>query len=180
MIKDIFDYVISLLKSRLFPLIMVFVLIVVVLINRLFSLQIIKGASYVTLIASTATGFLGYDQMPLTDRKQVAKKAMQQVMDAGTDVSELQKEHIEDYQALFNRQDFSLHTSRSGKTDKLLKDPAAFQAVCELLYYYGKYLMISGSRRGGQPLNLQGQWNADIRPAWSSNYTVNINTEMNY
>ena len=48
MIKDIFDYVISLLKSRLFPLIMVFVLIVVVLINRLFSLQIIKGASYVT------------------------------------------------------------------------------------------------------------------------------------
>ena len=48
MIKDIFDYVISLLKSRLFPLFMVFVLIVVVLINRLFSLQIIKGASYVT------------------------------------------------------------------------------------------------------------------------------------
>lgn len=48
MIRDIFDYVISLLKSRLFPLIMVFALIVVVLINRLFSLQIIKGASYVT------------------------------------------------------------------------------------------------------------------------------------
>ena len=74
----------------------------------------------------------------------------------------------------------SLHTDRSGRTDKLLKDPAAFQAVCELLYQYGKYLMISGSRRGGQPLNLQGQWNANIRPAWSSNYTVNINTQMNY
>lgn len=141
---------------------------------------VIKGASYLTLISSTATGFLGYDQMPLTDRKQVVQKAMQQVMDAGTDVSKLKKEHIEDYKALFSRQDFSLHTDRSGRTDKLLKDPAAFQAVCELLYHYGKYLMISGSRRGGQPLNLQGQWNANIRPAWSSNYTVNINTQMNY
>lgn len=52
---------------------------------------VIKGASYLTLISSTATGFLGYDQMPLTDRKQVVQKAMQQVMDAGTDVSKLKR-----------------------------------------------------------------------------------------
>ena len=40
--------------------------------------------------------------------------------------------------------------------------------------------MISGSRPGGQPLNLQGIWNKDVVPAWNSGYTININTEMNY
>ena len=48
------------------------------------------------------------------------------------------------------------------------------------MYNYGKYMIISGSRKGGQPLNLQGIWNNAVRPPWSSNYTVNINTEMNY
>jgi hypothetical protein len=38
----------------------------------------------------------------------------------------------------------------------------------------------TGSRRGTQPLTLQGIWNADVRPAWSSNLTTNINTQMNY
>ena len=85
---------------------------------------VIKGASYLTLISSTATGFLGYDQMPLTDRKQVVQKAMQQVMDAGTDVSKLKKEHIEDYKALFSRQDFSLHTDRSDRTCLLYTSPS--------------------------------------------------------
>ena len=46
---------------------------------------------------------------------------------------------------------------------------------------FGRYLLASSSRPGsGPPANLQGIWNADLRPAWSSNYTVNINTEMNY
>ncbi|HOX29412.1 MAG TPA: glycoside hydrolase family 95 protein, partial [bacterium] len=50
----------------------------------------------------------------------------------------------------------------------------------ELLFQYGRYLLISSSRPGGQPANLQGIWNELLRPPWSSNYTVNINTEMNY
>ncbi|MBY8879002.1 glycosyl hydrolase family 95 catalytic domain-containing protein [Actinacidiphila acidipaludis] len=50
-----------------------------------------------------------------------------------------------------------------------------------VLFQFGRYLLAAASRpRTGPPANLQGIWNADLRPAWSSNYTVNINTQMNY
>ena len=52
--------------------------------------------------------------------------------------------------------------------------------LVELLFQYGRYLMICGSRPGTLPLNLQGIWNDSVRPPWSSNYTLNINAEMNY
>lgn len=140
----------------------------------------VKNATHLTLIAAAATGFKGYDQMPDTDRAAAARRAETFVMSAGTDASALKAAHIEDYHTLYRAQDLSLHTSSSVTTDEMLKNPGNFNALSELLYHYGKYLMISGSREGGQPLNLQGQWNRNIRPAWSSNYTVNINTQMNY
>lgn len=49
-----------------------------------------------------------------------------------------------------------------------------------LYFHYGRYLLISSSRKGSEPANLQGIWNEEVRPPWSSNYTININTEMNY
>lgn len=52
--------------------------------------------------------------------------------------------------------------------------------LIELYFNFGRYLMISASRPGTQPMNLQGIWNEDMWPAWGSRYTVNINTEMNY
>lgn len=141
---------------------------------------LIKDASTLTLVASTATGFCGYNQMPSADRNIALEKAKKVVFDAGSDYEKLKKEHIRDYRSLYCKQDFSLHTRSFGNTEELLKNQSAFPQIAELLYHYGKYLMISGSRPGGQPLNLQGQWNKSIRPAWSSNYTVNINTQMNY
>ena len=59
--------------------------------------------------------------------------------------------------------------------DDLLPAPLA-----ELLFQYGRYLMIAGSRPQTQPLNLQGIWNGDLSPPWGSKYTININIEMNY
>ena len=53
-------------------------------------------------------------------------------------------------------------------------------SLISLYFQYGRYLLISSSREGSQPANLQGIWNEDLRPAWSSNYTTNINVEMNY
>lgn len=53
-------------------------------------------------------------------------------------------------------------------------------ALITLYFHYGRYLLISSSRSGSEPANLQGIWNEDVKPAWSSNYTININTEMNY
>ena len=53
-------------------------------------------------------------------------------------------------------------------------------SLITLYFHYGRYLLISSSRKGSQPANLQGIWNEEVRPPWSSNYTININTEMNY
>lgn len=53
-------------------------------------------------------------------------------------------------------------------------------SLVSLLYQYGRYLLISSSRPGTQPANLQGIWNDKLAPPWDSKYTININTEMNY
>ncbi|WP_245848794.1 glycosyl hydrolase family 95 catalytic domain-containing protein [Lentzea kentuckyensis] len=54
------------------------------------------------------------------------------------------------------------------------------QLIASVLFAFGRYLLVSSSRPGAPPANLQGIWNGDLRPAWSSNYTININTQMNY
>lgn len=54
------------------------------------------------------------------------------------------------------------------------------QLIASVLFAYGRYLLVSSSRPGAPPANLQGIWNGELRPAWSSNYTININTQMNY
>ncbi|WP_051951757.1 glycosyl hydrolase family 95 catalytic domain-containing protein [Actinacidiphila yeochonensis] len=67
-------------------------------------------------------------------------------------------------------------TRANAAGDALAADPA----LAPLLFHYGRYLLISCSRRGGTPANLQGIWNGEMRPPWSSNYTANINLQMNY
>lgn len=99
---------------------------------------------------------------------------------------ELLEVHISDYQALYYRSELYLGSPAPDiPTDEALKallgDPSApFAALAELYFNYGKYLMISGSRIGTLPLNLQGIWNKDMWPAWGGRFTININTEMNY
>ena len=67
-------------------------------------------------------------------------------------------------------------------TDERIRDFAngSDPQLVAMVFQYGRYLMISSSREGGQPANLQGIWNDSNHPAWDSKYTVNINTEMNY
>lgn len=79
--------------------------------------------------------------------------------------SKLLETHIADYRLLYDRVSLTLPADKK---------------LYETLFNYGRYLMISGSRPGSQPANLQGIWNDSLTPPWSSNYTVNINTEMNY
>lgn len=93
--------------------------------------------------------------------------------------------HIADYAALYGRSSLSLAADgESIPTDERLErikaSDKADPVLSELYWNYAKYLMISGSRPGTQPLNLQGIWNKDMWPAWGSKYTININTEMNY
>ena len=96
----------------------------------------------------------------------------------------LRQKHVEDYKSLENRVTFSLdYDNKDIPTDQRLqklKDGEFDNCLIALYFRYGRYLLISGSRRDTLPLNLQGIWCEDFLPAWDSKYTININTQMNY
>ncbi len=97
---------------------------------------------------------------------------------------DLLADHVADYQSLFGRVGMELGPGRDEKpTDarlKIAQQEGGDPALDALLFQYGRYLLIGSSRPGGLPANLQGIWNQDIKPAWYSGYTTNINIEMNY
>ncbi len=93
--------------------------------------------------------------------------------------------HVKDYTNFFNRLDLSINNQPEINlpTDKrlqLYKDGKEDFGLEELYFQFGRYLLISSSRPGGFPANLQGIWCEQIRPSWRSNYTTNINLQMNY
>ncbi|MNB81314.1 hypothetical protein D3C75_280890 [compost metagenome] len=102
----------------------------------------------------------------------------------GKDYAELRSCHLDDYRQLFNRVDLQLGESLAPEnmpTDQRIAEYGSSDlGLVELLFHYGRYLLISSSRPGTQPANLQGIWNEETRAPWSSNYTLNINAEMNY
>jgi alpha-L-fucosidase 2 len=149
------------------------------------SLQITQ-ANTVTLLISAATSFNGFDKSPGRQGKDPAPIASQHLAAAaGQPYPLLLQRHLQDHRHLFSRVELDLGPSASSSslsTDERVQkfhdtdDPQ----LAVLLFQYGRYLMIASSRPGGQPANLQGIWNHEIRPPWSSNWTLNINTEMNY
>lgn len=148
------------------------------------SLHII-GADSVTLRLASATSFNGYDHSPSRDGKSPSELTTQVLKTAvAHSYEKLLAAHIADYQKLFGRVELDLGAAKTADlpTDERVKQFYASNdpQLATLLFQYGRYLMIAGSRPGGQPLNLQGIWNDSPRPPWSSNFTININTEMNY
>lgn len=99
--------------------------------------------------------------------------------------TQLKSRHIQDYQTLFQRVQLDLGADvDASTTDDLLKNykPQEGQALEELFFQYGRYLLISSSRDCPEalPANLQGVWNAVDNPPWNSDYHLNINLQMNY
>ncbi|MEI7731180.1 MAG: glycoside hydrolase family 95 protein [Verrucomicrobiota bacterium] len=96
----------------------------------------------------------------------------------------LRRDHVAEHQRLFRRVSLDLGATEAGKlpTDQRIakfsegNDPQ----LAALYFQFGRYLLISCSRPGGQPATLQGLWNESMKPPWDSKYTININTEMNY
>jgi len=147
----------------------------------------ITNASNVTLVVSIASSFNGFDKCPVTQgRDEVALAASYLTRLGSVDYNTLKNRHISDYSRYFNRLKFVIEGNKSTEqmpTDERLKrykTDKTDHGLETLLYQYGRYLLISGSRPGGVAANLQGKWNVDLRPAWSCNYTTNINLEMNY
>jgi alpha-L-fucosidase 2 len=146
----------------------------------------IEGATSAVLVVSAATSFHGFDRSPGRDGLDPWPLAEKRLAAAqAQDFATLKNRHVSDHRSLFDRVAIDLGQSpeeaKALPTDRRMK---AFGAkdpgLVALHFQYGRYLMIAGSRPGGQPLNLQGMWNDELFPPWSSNYTVNINTEMNY
>lgn len=144
----------------------------------------VEGADSAMIVLVAATNFVNYHDVSADPAARcegmlagVGSKAFDAILSA----------HVRDYQRLFRRVSMDLgrtpEAAAKRPTDArlaaLATDPNDPQLQA-LFFQYGRYLLISSSRPGNQPANLQGKWNDQLAPQWDSKYTVNINTEMNY
>jgi len=140
----------------------------------------VSGANSVTILFSNATSFKDYRDVSgdaLGAVRVCLERASKQPYDS------LRKRHVDDFRQLFSRVQLLLGEDDSTEnTDQRIKNFAKNEdpSLLALYFEFGRYLLISSSRPGGQPANLQGIWNEDLLPAWSSKWTTNINLEMNY
>ncbi|MGB7295217.1 MAG: glycoside hydrolase family 95 protein [Candidatus Aminicenantales bacterium] len=141
----------------------------------------VAGADSVTLFLAAATNFANYKDVSGDPGARVDA-----VLEAAAKrfYEDIKSTHIVEHRRLFRRASLRLPagTASGLPTDERL---AAFDAVNDpalaaLCFQFGRYLLISSSRPGTQPANLQGIWNESMNPSWDSKYTTNINTEMNY
>ena len=145
---------------------------------------IIRGADTATLKLVAATSFNNYRDISGDPSKRCADYLK---ISADKTFSLSRTEHMAEHQRLFKRVDLQLSAGRSvagaRPTDQRLAEfrrDGTDAPLAALYFQFGRYLLISGSRPGTQPLNLQGIWNHHTAPPWGSKYTVNMNTNMNY
>lgn len=146
---------------------------------------VVENADEVVLLVSAGTSFNGFDKSPGLegrDSVQVAEAHWAGALDKP--FAALAADHRADHQALFSRVALELTDAEDTvPTDQRLANYDAAKPdlhLEELLFQYGRYLLIASSRPGGIPANLQGIWSHKYRPPWSDNYTNNINVQMNY
>ncbi len=139
----------------------------------------INNATDVTLYFACETSFISFDKLPNKKTFYPCLERIEKLILKSYE--EIKNDHIADVSELFNRVkvDFGGRPSER-TTDVRLKTGEKSLAMVELLFNFGRYLVISASRKGSRATNLQGIWNDKFYAPWSSNYTVNINTEMNY
>ncbi|MDO5325651.1 MAG: glycoside hydrolase N-terminal domain-containing protein [Clostridia bacterium] len=146
----------------------------------------VAHANSATILFNIRTSFNGWNHHPVLEGCEYiapCRKELKRAEEMG--YSQLLQRHIRDHQSLFNRVSFTLYggEEKFAPTDIRLK---AHQAGAEdpdlyaLYFQFGRYLTIASSRPGTQATNLQGIWNPLLVPPWNCNYTININTEMNY
>ena len=142
----------------------------------------VRNYTITTLVISAATNYVNYHDVSIKPSL-LNENYLKNIEKLNYD--SLIKRHLEAYQKQYNRVHLSLPSSSENiklTTEKRLKafDGSEDWGMVELLFNYGRYLLISCSQPGGQPANLQGLWNDKENPPWDSKYTININAEMNY
>lgn len=148
----------------------------------------VEGADEVLLLVTAATDFRGFAGRQTADPVQASLDDMTRA--AQTPWEALRREHVADYQRLFQRVDLRLDDGKAASVEvaKLptnrrliaLKQGGTDPALLALYYQYGRYLLISSSRPGGLPANLQGLWAEEIQTPWNGDYHLDINVQMNY
>ena len=144
----------------------------------------VTHADEIVIILSSATNFEGFDNMPGSSGSDPLIQCLRTLDEAAVyDWNELLTRHIADHSTLFDRVCLDLGPQSPMPTDERLAAYKAGQydpSLDSLMFAYGRYLLIACSRPGTQAANLQGIWNRELTAPWSSNYTTNINLEMNY
>lgn len=143
---------------------------------------IVNDAKEVTLYFTASSSYqLGEAKDICAHNLEVINKAKSKT------IGLLTKEHLDDYQELYNRVNLSLEGAEKFEAEptdvrlvRAFKKGNADIGLIKTYFDYGRYLLISCSRKGGLPATLQGLWNKDFTPPWESKYTVNINAQMNY
>ena len=147
----------------------------------------VSGADQVMLLLWAGTSYRGFDQDPSDNDVDIEGMAGRVLARASLQpLGRLLENHVSEHSDMYDRVAFSLPSpaeARALPTDARREryvsgneDPG----LVALFFRYGRYLLMASSRPGTQPANLQGIWNWDMRPVWSSNYTLNINAQMNY
>ncbi|MEX1029791.1 MAG: glycoside hydrolase family 95 protein [Paenibacillaceae bacterium] len=140
---------------------------------------VVEHANSVTLVLAAATTFRVPD--PLAEAQESTDAALR------LGYITLYQRHIDDYRLLFRRVSLSLSTDEAeiGRMSleqrmERLRSGESDPGLFALYYQFGRYLLISSSRPGSLPANLQGIWNEHFLPPWDSKFTININAQMNY
>jgi len=142
----------------------------------------VDSADAVTFLLTSATSHVNYQDIGGDPAARCAE-----IMAAveGMDHRMLRERHEKDFTALMSRVSLDVGGAErnSQPTDKrilAMREGGEDRALEALAFQFGRYILASGSRAGGQPVNLQGIWNESVSPTWGSKYTININTQMNY
>ncbi|MCP3915981.1 MAG: glycoside hydrolase family 95 protein [bacterium] len=142
----------------------------------------VTDADAVTILIPAATSFVNYRDVSAS-----AEARVQQVLERVADkpYESIKADHIAAHQKLFHRLAINLTASEASRlpTDERLTSFAQGgddPQLAVLLFQFGRYLLVSSSRAGTKPANLQGIWNEEMNPSWDSKFTTNINLQMNY
>ncbi|RKE64122.1 glycosyl hydrolase family 95 catalytic domain-containing protein [Microbacterium sp. AG238] len=154
----------------------------------------LRGIRTLRLIIAVETTFTRIGVSPRGRAEDVADRAVARIERALADgIDRVRAAQLGDHERLYGRVELDLDAPPpDAPTDVRLRaidvggdagegaEPARDPGLAALLFHYGRYLLICSSRPGGLPATLQGIWNGEMRPPWSSNYTTNINVQMNY
>lgn len=156
-----------------------------------------EGCRTVTFLLAAATDYAGYNREPgsgVAEPGDACRHTLRRAMTMADAV--LRERHLEEHRSFFRRAELRLGaSSEAGETveqpqgssglptDERLaayREGMSDPELEALYFHYGRYLLVACSRPGTQPANLQGIWNDRVQPPWCSDYTTNINTQMNY